>query len=77
MPPALIINPLSDHEFVAFVREHARVALSTDALQARLRTRYERAVVRERDLSGESASVWYVYRDGSWTSGNDRIEEGA
>ena len=69
MLPALIINPLSDHEFVAFVREHARAALNTDALQARLRAEYERAVVRERDLSGESTSVWYVYRDGSWTSG--------
>jgi hypothetical protein len=72
----LIINPLSDQQFVAFVREQAPGTPTPDALQARLRTQYEHAVVRKRELSGESMSVWYVYRDGNWTSGNDGIAEG-
>jgi len=35
-------------------------------LQVRLRERYPNAVVRPRELSSESAVVWYVYRDGNW-----------
>jgi hypothetical protein len=71
LPPALIINPMNDHEFVAFVRNTARAIPTPEALQTHLRTQYERAVVRKRDLSGESTMVWYVYRDGSWTSGHN------
>jgi hypothetical protein len=35
-------------------------------LEARLRQRYPRARVRPRELSGEEAVVWYVYREGHW-----------
>lgn len=35
-------------------------------LEAILRSRYPTAVVRPRELEGERAEVWYVYRDGHW-----------
>jgi uncharacterized iron-regulated membrane protein len=67
--PALIINPAGDDEFVGHVRQEARDASTPDELQSRLRERYPQAVVRQRDLSDERRSIWYVYRDGRWTSG--------
>lgn len=75
LTPALIINPLSDHEFVRFVRQKVSATGSPDELQALLRTQYEGAVVRKRELSGETTPVWYVFRDGSWTSADERIAE--
>jgi hypothetical protein len=66
--PVLIINPIGDDEFAGFVRKHARDASTPDELQSRLRERYPQAVVRQRDLSDERVSIWYVYRDGYWTS---------
>ncbi len=74
LAPTLIVNPLTDREFAAFAGEQAQEGAVPGDLQARLRERYPRASVRKRDLSGEPASVWYVYRDGSWTSGEQPTE---
>jgi len=74
LAPILIVNPVTDEEFVAFARDRARGASGPTDLQAQLRARYPRALVRQRDLSGELTSVWYVYRDGSWTSGDKPTE---
>lgn len=68
MRPVLIVNPATDEAFSA----HAEYELDVDghdpkAFQARLRRRYPQAVVRARELSGESTVIWYVYRDGHWT----------
>jgi hypothetical protein len=65
--PILVTNPADDEEFGA----HAARLLEDgaghwQALQACLRQRYPRALVRPRDLAGEHAQVWYVYRDGHW-----------
>ena len=62
----LIINPLTDDDFAAFVHDCARDASDPTVLQARLRERYPRAVARSRDLSGERGAAWYVYREGRW-----------
>jgi hypothetical protein len=65
---ALVINPLSDVEFVALVHVLEHDAVSPSDLQTKLRLEYPRTIVRQRDLSGETTTVWYVYRDGAWTS---------
>jgi hypothetical protein len=65
----LIINPRGDEAFVAFVHEELRAgAHSVSAFEARLRSRYPRASVRERGLAGEARATWYVYREGKWTT---------
>lgn len=66
--PILIINPRGDHQF----SERARMILQAGvaephAMQGQLRVTYPAAVVRPRELSSESAVIWYVYRDGRWT----------
>lgn len=66
----LIINPRSDDEFVAFVEGRALAASTTAELQESLRGLHPRAIVRARDLSGETGVVWYVYRDGRWVAPN-------
>ncbi len=73
----LIINPLSDDEFGAFVRERARGASDPATLQAALRERYPRAVARLRELAGEDRTVWYVYREGRWIPSENKDEGGA
>ncbi|MEA2550059.1 MAG: hypothetical protein QOI00_1218 [Chloroflexota bacterium] len=35
-------------------------------LQDCLRLRWPQALVRPRELAGERAEIWYVYRDGHW-----------
>jgi hypothetical protein len=63
----LILNPRSDAEFVRLAHERLDAGAETaEALQGKLRERYPRVVVRERDLFGE-APTWYVYREGAWT----------
>jgi len=63
----IIRNPATDIEFEQAVNNVvAEGVLDPAVLQRRLRERYPRAVVRPRDLSGEGAPVWYVYRDGRW-----------
>jgi hypothetical protein len=61
------VFPRDDADFVARVDAAALGAASPEELQKRLRATHSRAVVRARDLSGDSTQVWYVYRDGSWT----------
>jgi hypothetical protein len=67
--PTLIVSPSNDEIFA----EYAALAVergvsSTDDLERRLRAAYPRAAVHARELSGENTVVWYVYRDGHWTS---------
>lgn len=74
MPATLIVNPSSDASFVEAVEAVYRNAATIAELESLLRVRYPRATVRARQLSGETAQVWYVYRDGSWT--DPRSERG-
>ena len=39
---------------------------SRHKLQDCLRQRWPLALVRPRELAGEQAQIWYVYRDGHW-----------
>jgi hypothetical protein len=65
--PALVTNPRSDRGLREFAGALLRDGATTPAdLAARLRDRYPRVVVRERELSHESLAIWYVYREGSW-----------
>jgi hypothetical protein len=65
----LIVNPVTDADFVAEAERHLDGGVSTvDQLESRLRVRYPRAVVHARELSGEPVTIWYVYRDGHWTN---------
>jgi hypothetical protein len=67
MPPTLMVNPRSD--VLLTERANAIVldgALTPAALEAGLRDWYPRVKVRERSLSDETVTVWYVYREGSW-----------
>jgi hypothetical protein len=74
--PILVPNPRSDRSFVTYIDHLSREELSTaTALEARLREQFPRAVVRARGLSGEDVTMWYVYRDGHWTSEGTESEE--
>ena len=54
MRPTLIVNPVTDRDFVASAeRELSLGAKTVEALEARLRLRYPRAAVHARELSGE------------------------
>ncbi len=70
MRPMLMINPMTDQEFR---RMTTQVVADADgdiaSAQRQLRLDYPRAVIRARDISGESIVVWYVYREGRWVSG--------
>lgn len=71
--PILILNPRSDAEFVERVREvEGQGVRDPEDLAAPLRDRFPDIVVRPRELSSEPAVVWYVYRDGRWTSEGSR-----
>ena len=63
----LIINPRSDSTFVDFVNESAQ-AEAPEQLQTALRERFPHAIVRLRNLDGETFNAWYIYRDGYWVS---------
>lgn len=67
MPTALVLNPRSDAAFVAFAEAVLAdgVTMPHD-FQDRLRERYPRAVVRQRELASEPFTIWYCYRDGRW-----------
>jgi hypothetical protein len=66
--PVLIASPRDDDAFREFAEQLVANGTSApEALEAALRMRYPKAVVRARDLAGERAVVWYVYRDGRWT----------
>jgi hypothetical protein len=65
--PTLILNPADDREFRAAADDLVGNGLAEPIhLQDRLRDRWPRAVVRPRELAGEQAQIWYVYRDGHW-----------
>ena len=70
MPPTLIVNPRDDEAFARFVLGIQAAGVDGPGdLELRLRQRYPDAVVRLRDLHGETFTIWYVYRDGHWVSG--------
>jgi hypothetical protein len=65
--PTLVLNPPDDRDFGAAVdSEVGDDVASPEELQSRLRRAYPRAIVRRRELAGEPAQIWYVYRDGHW-----------
>jgi hypothetical protein len=64
--PTIVANPRTDLAFVSLADHLADGCRSPDELEGRLRSVYPRVTVRARGLSGEP-TVWYVYRDGSWT----------
>jgi hypothetical protein len=67
MRPTLVINPVDDRSFSALADAAVDGGVSTaEGLQAVLRDRYPRAVVRARSLTGERILIWYVYREGRW-----------
>jgi hypothetical protein len=67
VPTALVLNPRSDAAFVAFAEAVLADGVTMpDAFQDRLRKRYPRAVVRQRELASEQFTIWYCYRDGRW-----------
>ncbi len=72
MHPILVINPRSDTAFVDHVNAELVGVQRPEDLAKRLRARYPDVVVRPRDLSSEPVAVWYVFRDGHWTSENVR-----
>lgn len=68
VPSALVLNPRTDHEFVAYAESlFSDSRLTADRFEARLRERYPSAVVRPRELASEPYTLWYCYRDGAWT----------
>jgi hypothetical protein len=70
------LNPRSDPAFVEAVEAIFDAGVSgPDELEARLRTLYPRAVVRERSLSGDLLPAWYVYRDGRWVPHEEQAAE--
>lgn len=75
--PVIVCNPADDDGFCAAAEAALRERpVSTGALEAVLRTRYPRTVVRAREISNEAITVWYVYRDGSWTRPGAASTEG-
>jgi hypothetical protein len=65
--PLLIVNPRSDAEFSDLAHQLAADGADSPAiLERELRAHYPRAVVRERNLSNEPITTWYVYREGTW-----------
>lgn len=67
----LLVNPKADGEFEALAERLAKEAPDRVDFERRLRVRYPAAIVRPRDLTGEAASTFYVYRDGLWSDGKD------
>lgn len=65
--PTLVLNPADDDEFRSAAMHLVESGfVEPMLLQDCLRLRWPRAVVRPRELAGERAQVWYVYRDGHW-----------
>jgi hypothetical protein len=61
-----MINPRSDGALRALAKSLLDGAQSPADLESGLREAYPRVMVRERALSHEAVTVWYVYREGSW-----------
>jgi hypothetical protein len=65
--PTLVLNPADDMEFRTIAESLVAAGIArADALQEGLRRHFPYALVRPRELAGERAQIWYVYRDGHW-----------
>jgi hypothetical protein len=65
--PTIVRNPPDDHAFRQAVDDILASGVTDPGVaEERLRARFPRAVVRERDLASELSAVWYVYREGRW-----------
>ncbi|HUQ77486.1 MAG TPA: hypothetical protein VM427_01270 [Patescibacteria group bacterium] len=65
--PTLVLNPADDDHFRALAEGLVREGIDQPgALQDCLREAYPLVLVRRRELAGEFAHIWYVYRDGHW-----------
>ena len=65
--PTLVLNPPDDEAFRSYAMGLVEGGvIAPMALEDRLRRRYPAAIVRPRELAGERAQIWYVYRDGRW-----------
>jgi hypothetical protein len=73
--PMLILSPPDDHAFVTAARNAVQIGMTPAGLEVILRARYPMAVVRQRELIGESFTIWYVYRDGHWIPPRSRSTE--
>lgn len=70
--PTIIRNPADDQEFERAIDEALEAGSNNPAaIEARLRERYPRAVVRPRELEAERTAIWYVYREGRWIRGSE------
>jgi len=68
VPSAVVLNPRNDEDFVSYAEAILAEGETTPGtFQQRLRERYPSAVVRPRELASEPFTLWYCYRDGSWT----------
>jgi hypothetical protein len=68
---SIVRNPANDREFERAVAEIIERGVNDPGVaQERLRERYPHAVVRPRELAGETTGVWYVYREGRWIRGD-------
>jgi len=68
--PTLVLNPPDDEDFRSSAQRLVEDDLREPSdLQALLRRRWPCALVRRRELAGERAQIWYVYRDGHWVRG--------
>jgi hypothetical protein len=72
--PHLVVNPSGDRAFADAAEAALQESDSPAELQRVLRRGYARAVVRPRELEGETAVVWYIYRDGRWIAGRGEDE---
>jgi hypothetical protein len=58
--PHLVVNPAGDRAFADAAEAALQESHSPAELQEILRRAYPRAVVRPRELEGETAVVWYI-----------------
>lgn len=73
--PVVVCIPSVDRAFQVAVQAALDTIpeRSADALEARLRSLYPRAIVRPRALSGDSGTLWYAYRDGAFAPVADPV----
>lgn len=65
--PTLVLNPPDDVAFRTSAEHLVESGIAEPSmLQDCLRLQWPLALVRPRELAGERAQIWYVYRDGHW-----------
>jgi hypothetical protein len=65
--PTLVLNPPDDDAFRTSAEQLIESGIvEPTMLQDCLRLWWPLALVRPRELAGEQAQIWYVYRDGHW-----------